>query len=379
VTEADDEAVKQTIMLSRSLCAVDWLTKQHASARDTLRFLTSTEEVKAKLCTGQLSLWTICSKETSSSVIRRSGGAHIVVDGFQLSALSKVFSAVILSAGPEAAASAFLGLLAEAFLCAGRIGMASLCKTVAVNIASRSPKAFRITRSHSSAFESHEIQRMFLLGHELGHVIVDAPGAERSAMRENLDARLKEVRGYLKEIAPPDIRAQIGEDLWNPANGDYWYELCCDGLSVELLDHMTLTMGGRNRLLICEAIVAAALGLDILRIFKHIAAKDELPSENDLLATLFNESYVRLLHLNRLVSVRFGVGQTEMTDCMSRFQRAFSSGNGGLLDLFATLPGMKKLVDLDGRDWKAADIASRVESMIGWRTSREALLYDRIF
>ena len=133
MTEADDEAVKQTIMLSRRLCAVDWLTEQHATARDALRTLTSSEEVKAKLCIGQLSLWTICSRETSSSAIRRAGSAHIVVDGFQLLALSKVFSAVILSAGSEAATSAFLGLLAEAFLCAGRTGMASLCKSVAVD------------------------------------------------------------------------------------------------------------------------------------------------------------------------------------------------------------------------------------------------------
>jgi hypothetical protein len=379
VSEADNEAVKHTILLSRRLCAADWLTPQHEAARDTLLCLTSTEEVRAKLCIGQLSLWTMCSRETSSSVIRRTGSAHIVVDGFQLLALSKIFSAVVLSAGPEAATSAFLGLLAEAFLCADRLGMASLCKEVSRNIAKRSPKAFLIKRSQASALESHHAQRMFLLGHELGHVILDASAAERSAMRESLDARLRELRGLLREMAPPDIRAQIDEGPWNPANGDYWDELCCDTLSVELLNQMTGMMGGRNSVLICEALVAAAIGLDIIRIFKCVALKDGLPSESDLLETLFNESYVRFVHLSRLVSFRFGVSGGEMADCMSRFHRAFSSSNGGLLHLFSMLPEMRKLVDSDGRDWKTSEVAFRVESMIGWRTSREALLYERIF
>lgn len=379
MTEADDEAVKQTIILSRRLCAADWLTQQHAAARDTLRSLTSSEQARAKLCIRQLSLWTICSRETSSSVIRRTGSAHIVLDGFQLLALSKVLTAVVLSAGPDATASAFLGLLAEAFLCAGRIGMASLCKNVSASIASRNPKAFLITRSQASVLESHHIQRMFLLGHELGHVIVDASGAGRSAMRESLDARLKELRGQIVESAPPDMQTQIGNDPWSAASGDYGNELCCDTLSVELLDQITGMMGGRNRVLICEAIVATALGLDILRIFKLVAVKDEVPSENDLLATLFNESFVRFIHLSRLVSLRFGVGKSEMTDSMSRFQRTFSSGTGGLPHLFSILPAMNKLLDSDTRDWKRSDVVVRVESMIGWRTSREALLCERIF
>jgi hypothetical protein len=379
MSEADNEAVKHTISLSRRLCAADWLTQQHVAARDTLQSLTSTEEARAKLCTGQLSLWTMCSRETSSSVIRRPGSAHIVVDGFQLLALSKIFSALVLWEGPEAATSTFLGLLAEAFLCADRVGMASLCKNMSVNIAKGNPNAFLIRRSQASALESHHAQRMFLLGHELGHVMVGASATERSAMRESLDVRLKELRGLLRESAPPDIRAQIDDGPWNPANGDYWDELCCDTLSVELLNHMTGMMGGRNRVLICEALVAAAFGLDILRLFKRIALKDGLPSESDLLATLFNESYIRFVHLSRLVSFRFGVSEREMADSMGRFHRAFSSDNGGLFHLFSILPDMKKLMDANVRDWKAPEVALRVESMIGWRASRDALITERIF
>jgi hypothetical protein len=367
--EKADDPIRQIILLPRRLCASDWLPKQHSACKDSLEFLVAPEEAKSSLGLEQLSLWTLCSRETSSSVIRRGGSGHIIVDGFQLLALSKILSSVTFSTGRDAAESTFLALMAEAFLRSDRVEMAYRCKTISLATAESNPRAFAVTRSEASAWYLHYIQRLFLLGHELGHLMLDAPDATKwSRLREDLDVRLREVRQYLRNSAPQDVRKQIDGGRWSLTgeDGGFRDELCCDTLSVELVYNAIGRSGGMDRVLICEAILACAFGLDILRLFKSVAGEDTAHLQESLLETLFSRHFVRIVYLSRLISRKFGVSRDQMEDCLENFGWAFSSSKGGLRYLFSMLEKMKQLSIPGGPDWTAEETSTHYQ----WSASR---------
>jgi len=379
MSEKPDDPIGQIIRLSRRLCAWDLLPQQHSICKGSLETLVAPEEVKSILGLDQLSLWTLCSRETSSSVIRHGSGGHIIIDGFQLLALSKVLTSVALSRSRDAAAATFLALIAEAFLRVDSWEVAYKCKRMSLDISELNPGAFAVTWSKASVWSLHYFQRLFLLGHELGHVMLDAPGATISSrLRGDIDVRLGDIGKYLRESIPQQAREQIDGGSWSLTGEDSEFreELCCDTLSVELVKNVLGRAGGMDRGFICEAILATALGLDILRLFRSVAGHDGPNLEGLLLETLFSRHFVRSVHLARLLSVMFGVSRDQMSECLGRFKWAFSSDKGALLYLFALV---EKMEQFSGPGWTGEETRLRVDGMCGWHADPSAVICSRIF
>jgi hypothetical protein len=382
MAEGAPDPVRRIIQLDRRPCASEWLEQQHTACKDAIEILVAPGEVKKRLRLDQLHMWTLCSREAKSSVMHRNRAAHVIVDGFQLLALSRIISSVALSKSWEAATSTLLALLAEALLRAGRLELAYRCKTSSLEIAERSRRAFTVTRSAASMYYLHYIQRLFVLGHELGHAILGGSEAtEGRQIREDLDLRIEEIRRRLQEQAPRGLRKQVESSVWTirDERNAYRDELCCDSLSVELVENATARLGGRDRSAICEAIVACVIGLDILRLFKRLGGDEAGFKEDGLIEALFDQNFIRTVHVGQLLSHRFGVSSHEMARFMERLGRAFSSNKGGLLHAFSLVDKMRQLSARGGRGIPANLTTSQVEAMCSWVDAPNAVLHDRIY
>jgi hypothetical protein len=373
-----DDSIKQIIQLSRRLCACDRLSEQHSDYIGNLQELVAPVEVRKSLGLEQLTLWTICSREGSSSVIRRDCSGHIIIDGFQFLALSEILSSVVLSAGPAAATVTFLALMAEAFLRFDHVELAYGCKIQSLELAKRTPAAQAVTASDDHVLYLHYVQKLFVLGHELGHLILDAPDTTISSnLKKDIDVRLSDVRRYLRESASDDIQKEIDEGRWSLTEEDAGFrdELCCDTLSIEQIKHLLGKAGGMDQAMICEAIIVAALSLDILRLLRSVAVEESLHSGQAWIKTLLNRHFVRNVYLARLLSVQFGIPFGPLHQCFERFRWAWYAP-GGMLSLFSFVEQLQQSPGLD----KVRDEArSRIDEMCGWKADPNAVICSRVF
>jgi hypothetical protein len=373
-----DDPIRQIILLSRRLCAGDRLSEQHHDYIGALRELVAPVEVRTSLSVERLTLWTLCSREGSSSVIRRDGSGHIIIDGFQFLALSKIRTSVVLSAGPSAATVTFLALMAEAFLRYDHVELAYACKMQSLEIAKQNPAAQVVTASPGHALYLHYVQKLFVLGHELGHLILDAPDATiLSNLKQDIDVRLSDIRQYLRQSASEDLQKEIDGGRWSLTGQDVGFreELCCDSLSIEQIKHWLGKAGGQDRPMICEAIIVAALSLDILRLLRSVAVEESSQSPEPWAETLYDRHFVRSVHLARLLSSQFGVSRSELEQCFQRFGWAFNAP-GGLLSLVSYVRQLRQSPHLD----KLRDQAtSRIDEMCGWKSDPNAVICDRVF
>ncbi|MBY5599229.1 hypothetical protein HFO26_06460 [Rhizobium leguminosarum] len=391
------EILSDSLRLSRKLCASKWLDREHEVSRAGLEKLLSHSEVTETLGLEHIWIWSVCSLDKSSSVILQGNNGHIVVDGFQLRALSRVMSSIALRAGSKAAECELLALMAEEFLRVDDVETARLCMKYASRGLKEHPEAFAMVQIEPVVRFLHHIQRLFVLGHELGHLMLDSPNTkiDLSAFGEHMETRLRDLQQELQELrdVQSGLREQGVEDedqdiidsmRWNLVAGDAWFrdELMCDGLSIELLEHTTTEFAGvieDRRLHICEAIVATAMSLDILRLIRRfVSSRAELTEEGSLKA-LFDHHFIRSVHMSKLVHMKFGVTSQEIAPFLSRFEQVFSGGPGGLRRMFGLVKIMPLLVGDGGQAQNTAEDRRKLEAEFGWLFAPTAMRQTMIF
>lgn len=381
--EGPDQAIRDVVVLSRDLCESEWLVEQHTACKSTLTSILLFTDVREKLKLNRLSLWTICSRQKSSTVMISENCGHIIMDGYQLLALSSMLSAIALVNGGEAFKAAFLGLMGEEYLNCRRFELAYRCKRLSLESRKNHADAFVVTRDVREVYLQHEVQRIFVIGHELGHLMLlnRSTNLHWSELEANFQFRFEALVKDLRE-APEEAKRTIDLGLTNlrDSTSRFRDELICDTIAIEIVGHaLSRGVGGdKRRLLGCEAILVAAISLDFLRSIRLAATDADRSMMERVFGTFFDHNYLRTIYLTSVLRDRFSVTLDMLKNQFDRLNSTISSRHG-LAFLFIMVEKLEKLSIPNGPDWNSKEVMIQVEELFGWRPDREALVYEQVF
>jgi len=287
-----------------------------------------------------------------------------------------LFKALVMAPDNRALAVILPAMLSEDYLNANNTGMAEVLINLSVAGARRFPGAISDLGGGDELRFQLEVQRIFLIGHEMGHLLLahSTPSQrERTAiMQTRLDHAIRFASNSLTEPVP---------EAWMLRGSDERFrdELFCDTVATEMVE--VALMQPREKPSECqrlafEAIYFSAFALDLMRTLKRAA--DIMVDSLDVMLNdaLFGRPFIRSVSLNLLAQSRFQVTKPVVDSLLKRVERALRS-EFGLLHVLSVADDQRKRISSDAQygDRKKA----RLDSLLHRRPDPTALFQDRIY
>jgi hypothetical protein len=373
MSASSTDKIKDMICLTRGLCEAPGLLEYHLASRHTLEGFTQSSYMRDNLALEGLHLWTFCSRQKFSSAIRMENCGHILIDGFQADAMFHLFQALTLAPDNGPLALILPAMLSEDYFNANDIGMAGVLMDMSIAGARRFPGA--ISGLQGDLRFQREVQRIFLIGHEIGHLLLaNSTLSQRwaSVAQLRLDHTIQFMLSH---------RQDSHSDAWMLRGNDEQFrdELFCDTVATELVEAALAQPGEKPsewQRLAFEAIYFTAFGLDLMRTLKRVASFTENSFDVVVTNALLGREFIRSVSLNLLAQSRFGVNKVVVDSLQDRVERAQRS-EFGLLHMLSIAEHHRQRIPSDAQsdDQKKAHLYSLYQ----WRADPGALFQDQIY
>jgi hypothetical protein len=325
-----------------------------------------------------LHLWTFCSQQKFSSVILERNKGHLLIDGFQMDALFNLLQAITLAADNGPFAIMLPAMLSEAYLNANDFGMADALMGLAVAGARRFPAAISGLRGSWQLKFQLEVQRLFVLGHEMGHLLLARSPLTRrderaQVMQERLDYAIRFASRYNQQDSLPEI--------WNLRGKDERFrdELSCDTIAIDIVEAALAQFEDKPsqwRRLAFEAIYFCSFSLDLLRTLNRVASIKIGQFDAAATEALLGREFIRSVSLNLLSQSRFEISETMVDSVVERIDRVQQS-EFGLLHVLRIAENQRQCVSSDAQFDN--EKKAQLYSLCQWRPDPSALFEEEIY
>lgn len=363
------------ICLTRGLCEAPGLSELHVPSSHALKALTHSSYMRGLLGLESLYLWTFCSRQRFSSAILMENSGHILIDGFQTDALFYLFQALTLTQDNGALAIMLPAMLSEDYINANDVGMADALMNTSIAGARRFPGV--LSELYGDLRFQREVQRIFIIGHEIGHLILaNSTPAQREEWTPVMQLRLEHTIRFLlggKQDVPPDAWTLRGDDA------KFRDELFCDTLALEMVEVALAQLGNKPadwQRLAFETIYFTAFALDLLRTLKRVAGSGADSFDVVVQDALLGREFIRSVSLNLMAQARFEVTKVFVESILERVKRAQQS-EFGLLHVLSIAEYHRQHVSSDVR--VDGQRKARLYSLYKWRLDPRAVFQDQIF
>jgi hypothetical protein len=379
MSTSSTDAIRATICLTRGLCESPGLLEYRLASRHALHTLTQSSYMRNSMELKGLFLWTFCSRQKFSTAIQMENCGHILIDGFQMDALFYLFQALSLAPDNRPLAVMLPQMLAEDYLNANDVGMADALINLSIAAARRFPDAISGLSGRDLRFQL-EIQRIFVIGHEIGHILLEHSTPSQQAERTPvMQARLDHAIRFVSSRLAPD-REPLAE-VWTLRGSDERFrdELFCDTVALEMVEAALALFGEKPsewQRLTFETIYFTAYALDLMRTLKKVASVSESSFDAVTTEALLGRDFIRSVSLNLLAQSRFGATRAIVDGLLERVERARDS-EYGLLHVLRVAEHHRQRISSDAQfdDHEKA----RLYSICQWRPDPKALFQDQIY
>ena len=242
------------------------------------------------------------------------------------------------------------------------------------------PDAVQIPPGDESLNFQHNVQKVFILGHELGHFFLERKDLAEQGRREHIvHLRLENAIQFLIKNSDTKQDPSMYES-WRliGSNQKFRDELFCDTIGVEMVEAMILphlTSGSSVGAMAFEAIYFTAVGLDVLRAFRLAATSGE-NLVKDALDGMRGRDYIRGVCLNLLAQNRFSATKDQVDRMKARLQNAIG-GEYGLVHVL----GVAEQYHADPAGQPGIDdtLKAKLEGMYRWKSDPCAFKQQQIY
>jgi hypothetical protein len=380
MTSSSTDKIRDMISLTRGLCESPGLVEYHLASRRTLQVLTQSNYIRDGIGLQGLHLWTFSSRQKFSSAVRLENRAHILIDGFQMDALFYLFQGLTMASDNGPLAVMLPAMLSEEYFNANDFGMASALMSLSVDACRQFPNALSGLDSREELRFQLEVQRGFVIGHEIGHLLLaNSTPSQRAERATVMQARLDHAVRFASSKLAPSQSALPSAWMLHGSDERFREELFCDTVAVEMVEAVLAQLEERPpdcERLAFEAIYFSAFALDLLRSLKRVASVKLGSIDATVTDALLGRDYIRSVSLNLLSQSRFRVTKVVVDDLLKRIDRAQRS-EYGLFHVLRIAETQRQQISSD--EQLDNQMMARLPALYQWRADPKALLQDQIY